>query len=225
MWNRIKFYAFGFLIGLIFVFLFFQNRGCSWLPENRVKNAILENVIVCSPEAIDFIQSQKLTTEDYILLLNDGDVKFGKSKRDGEPKVYYLTGKSPQGEIQAQFEMRRFGFVSRMEPLSANQSRKELNKDDIGVIIRIPADTALVAFNDYAKCQSSLLNINEKTVLDALQKSGKVNFSKSDLSDPDKPAYHLEFQVGEQIIHGLATWYKTKIYFTWFYEAGDGKCS
>jgi hypothetical protein len=225
MWNRIKYYAIGFGIGLLFVFLFFQNRGCSWLPENRVKNAILENVIVCSPSALDFITSQKLTVEDYIQLLNNGDVKFGKSKRDGEPKVFYLSGNSEKGEIHAQFELRKFGFISRMEPLHANESRKELEKEDIGVIIRIPNDTALVAFNDFATCQSKVLNISKKQVLNALAKTGKVDFSKSDFSNPDKPAYHLSFEVGGKAINGLATWYKSKIYFTWMYEAGDGKCN
>lgn len=224
MWNRIKYYAFGFLIGLLFVFIFFQNRGCSWLPENRVKNTILENVIVSSPEAIDFIKGQKLTTEDYILLLNDGDVKFGRSKRDGEPKIYFIEGKKDDRTIQAQFEMRKYGFISRMEPLKENDPHKALNKDDVGVILRMPADTALVAFNDFAKCQAGILGFNESKALDALKKSGQVDFSKSDLSDPDRPAYHMTFVMNDTIVHGLALWYKTKIYFTWFYEAGDGKC-
>ena len=40
--RRLKFYAVGLGIGTIFTFMIFGNRGCSWLPDNRVKNMIAD---------------------------------------------------------------------------------------------------------------------------------------------------------------------------------------
>ena len=44
--NRIKYFLVGLSIGVILVYFMFGNRGCSWLPENRVKNMIGEKEIV-----------------------------------------------------------------------------------------------------------------------------------------------------------------------------------
>ena len=59
--KRLKFYGIGFGIGLFFVAFFFQNRGCSWLPSNRVKNAILDRLIVVSDETESTMKLKDLT--------------------------------------------------------------------------------------------------------------------------------------------------------------------
>jgi hypothetical protein len=48
--KRLKYYGTGLLIGLIFVTFFMRGRGCSWLPENRLKTSLFERIIVLSEE-------------------------------------------------------------------------------------------------------------------------------------------------------------------------------
>ena len=90
IFRRLKYYGIGFGVGLVFVVFFFQNRGCSWLPGNRVKNSILERVLVL-PET-EALQMKKfgLTKTDLTLILNDGEVLFEESKKEGNPKVYVV---------------------------------------------------------------------------------------------------------------------------------------
>ena len=84
--KRIKFYGIGFGIGLLFVFFFFENRGCSWMPSNRVKNAILDRLIVVS-EKTEILMNQKgVDANDILLALNSGDIDFIKSRKDIYPK-------------------------------------------------------------------------------------------------------------------------------------------
>ena len=32
----------------VFLFFFFENRGCSWMPSNRVKSNVIERLLVTS---------------------------------------------------------------------------------------------------------------------------------------------------------------------------------
>ena len=69
IWKRFQYYGIGLTIGLLFTFIFFQNRGCSWLPENRVKNAILDNVIVFKTTDIEEMKTKGLEPADFIEIL------------------------------------------------------------------------------------------------------------------------------------------------------------
>jgi hypothetical protein len=91
--RRLKYYGIGFGVGMIFVFFFFQNRGCSWLPDNRVKNSILDRVLVMSSDEMFHFHKATIYNEDIIALLNDGDVDFKKSKTEGEMKIYFIKNK------------------------------------------------------------------------------------------------------------------------------------
>ena len=46
--KRLKYYGLGFGIGTVFLFFFFENRGCSWMPSNRVKSNVIERLLVTS---------------------------------------------------------------------------------------------------------------------------------------------------------------------------------
>lgn len=225
IWKRFQYYGIGLTIGLLFTFIFFQNRGCSWLPENRVKNAILDNVIVFKTTDIEEMKTKGLEPADYIEILNKGDIKFGLSKRDGEPKYYIGEIKTEEGkELRAQFELRVDGFISLCTPL---HDKKVITKDLLNgeaVFQRLPLDTALVAFDDLAKCQAKKLNISEKNILDALKDGGIVNYDLSDFTSYDRPVYHLSFVIGDKSYSGKAKWYKTRIAFIYLFDSGVEKC-
>ena len=57
-WKRLRYYGIGFGIGCIFVFFFFQNRACTWLPDNRIKNSILDRTIVIQEDESDLLKSK-----------------------------------------------------------------------------------------------------------------------------------------------------------------------
>ena len=79
-WKRLKFYLIGFTVGLIFVFFFFKNRGCAWTPQNRVKNAIIDKVLVIpESEKKDHPELESLTSASIMQFLAQGDVNFGES--------------------------------------------------------------------------------------------------------------------------------------------------
>lgn len=225
IWKRFQYYGIGLGIGLMFTFIFFQNRGCSWLPENRVKNAILDNVIVFKTTDIESIERNGFTPDDYIQILNKGDIKFGLSKRDGEPKYYVGTVKHPSGkELKAQFELRKDGFVSLCTPLSVNKVVDENVLVGEARIKRLPLDSTLVSFNERAKCQSVNLGLTERKVLDALSDSGFIDYDQTDFIDPIRPVYFLRFTIDGQNYQGKAIWYKTSIYFTHFLDSNSENC-
>jgi len=57
--RRLKYYGIGFGIGLLFVFFIFKQKGCSWTPGNRVKEAVLNRIIVADSLDLAFLKGQK----------------------------------------------------------------------------------------------------------------------------------------------------------------------
>ena len=91
--QRIKYYLIGFIAGLFIMFMIFGNRGCSWLPGNRVKNMIAEKEIFISDSLYEVMNCAGVTHEDIYGLLNDnGDVNFSQSITNVYPKKYLLEG-------------------------------------------------------------------------------------------------------------------------------------
>ena len=109
--NRLKYYGVGFGIGLAFIFIFFQNRGCSWLPENRVKNSILERVIVVSDEEKTILNSKGITNEQVIELLNTGEIDYDKSLKEGKTKIYYLSN----DKVKIYFTLPEDNYISEVK--------------------------------------------------------------------------------------------------------------
>lgn len=80
-WRRLRYYGIGFGIGLLFVFVFFQNRGCSWLPANRVKNSVLDRLLVIPDHQEKAMNDKHVNVKDIVNALNEGDVEFSESKK------------------------------------------------------------------------------------------------------------------------------------------------
>ena len=88
--RRLKYYGIGFGLGLVFVFFFFKNRGCTWTPSNRVKNAILSRMIVVSDETKAKMEQKGIREKDLIQVLNDGDIDFEASDKSRKNKKYLI---------------------------------------------------------------------------------------------------------------------------------------
>lgn len=209
--TRLKYYGIGFAIGMVFVFFFFQNRGCSWLPANRVKNAILDRVITLSDEQNTLLNKKGISKTDIIALLNDGEVDFEKSKRDGALKIYHLSN----AKTELYFLLPKEAFTSEIKVVSKPVSQIKPSEKGTGSLLRFPNDNDLVFVDTTSllNCQLGELGfINQRLILAQLKKAGKINFEKSNLYADPKPIVALEFPDKKgQIIKGKAIWYKNKI--------------
>ena len=88
--KRFLYYLSGFGLGLILVFFFFKNRGCSWLPDNRVKNIISERVLIC--DSATLVKLKKMNIYASIIeSIDKADINYSKSKKKGSPKVYSMN--------------------------------------------------------------------------------------------------------------------------------------
>ncbi len=220
--KRLKFYGIGFGIGLIFVFFFFQNRGCSWLPSNRVKNAILDRLIVVSDSTDKVMKARNITMDDIVLALNDGEVYFKESDKDNASKVYIIE----KDDIKYAFTLPYESFISEVQIRDKNAVIKGTSKGE-GKIIHYPMDDNLV-FPDTTKlvtCQQEALGLIEpKKILKLIKSTGKIDFEKTNLNVQPKPEHYIHFTKNGQEIGTKMIWYKNKLNIISFYAPKADSC-
>ena len=229
IFRRLKYYGFGFGIGLVFVIFFFQNRGCSWLPGNRVKNSILDRVLVLPDSEASQLKKFGLTKKELTEVLNDGEVLFEESKKTGNPKIYVIEKEiASKGKMKFFFTLPNESFISEIHFSQKNAKKSKSTKEGFGELIFFPADENLVYpdTNSRVTCQEDALGlINPKDILKLLKKSGKIDFSKSHLSASPKPEHYLLFtdkkgrEIGSNVI-----WYKNKLNITSFVLPFENEC-
>jgi hypothetical protein len=221
--KRLKFYGIGFGLGLIFVAFFFQNRGCSWTPSNRVKNAVLDRLIVVSDETAAVMKQKGLNNEDVVQVLNDGDVDFGKSQKEGESKIYIMQ----KDGIHYAFTLPYESFVSEVF-VTSDFNKAENSTTGFGDIIHFPNDDNLV-YPDSSKvvgCQQEVLGlINPKDIFSLIKSSGKIDFSKTDFKQRPKAEHYLVFKQEDDIIGCKVIWYKNKLNITAFESEKTAGCN
>jgi len=227
IFKRLKYYGIGFSIGLVFVIFFFQNRGCSWLPDNRVKNSILDRVLVVPDSELALMGKYGITKKELSLVLNDGEVLFKESKKEGNPKVYVIEKETLNSKKQ------KFYFILAKESFIAelhfSHSPKDNSTQGEGEMIYFPDDKNLV-FPDSSSnvnCQQDFLKmVDSRDILKSMKRYGKIDFSKSYLSITPKPEHFLTFKDKEnRTISCKAIWYKNKINITNFIIPYNNPCN
>lgn len=219
--RRLKYYGIGFGIGLLFVFIFFQNRGCSWLPSNRVKNSFLDRLIVVPDDQMDFLVKNGLTTKDLIQVLNDGDVNFSESKKTGNPQVYTLEKEfDGKGSLKFYFTLPKESFISEVHFEEKSAQKVKNTTEGLGKIIHYPKDDNLVFVDSakYVTCQQEKLGLlNPVDILKLMKKSGEIDFSHSNLKQTPKPEHLIIFNDKQgRKIGAKAVWYKNKVNISTF---------
>lgn len=222
IWRRLKFYGVGFGIGTIFVVFFFSNRGCTWLPGNRVKNSILDRLLVVSDETTSILEKRGIDKEAIIQALNTGDVNFKESDKNDDSKVYFIED---DGVIYS-FTLPYESFMSEVfidnDTVSPSGTR-----EGVGTIIHYPNDDNMV-FADTSKivtCQQETLGLIEpKKIFSLIKESNKIDFSKTDLSIRPKPEHYLFFTYEGNEIGAKVIWYKSKLNITQFYIPFENDC-
>lgn len=220
--RRLKFYGIGFGIGLVFVFIFFQNRGCSWLPGNRVKNSILDRLMVVSDETAEILKKRGVSKDDLIQVLNDGDVLFSESDKDEDDKVYVIEKDGNKYLFILPFE----SFISEVK-VGEKANKVKASTDGFGEIWRFPKDSTLV-FPDTTKlvsCQQEELDlVNPKDILSLLKNNGQIDFAKTDLAITPKPEHYLIIELEGKEIGLNMIWYKNKLNLRSFVIPYDTEC-
>ena len=209
--ERLKIYAIGFAIGMVFVFFFFQNRGCSWLPDNRVKNSILDRVIVLHTDVESKLKQKGINPEEVINLLNDGEVDFSKSQKDGLSKVYLLS----KDKLKLYFTLPNESFISEVRMANVSVNKVQNSTQGEGRMIHFPKDNDLV-FADTSKkvsCQQQALGmIENRKILKKIKSNGRIDFGKSDFKMKPKSLQYIYFTDSKgRKIGATAVWYKNKI--------------
>lgn len=209
--RRLKYFSFGFIPGTIIVILFFQNRGCSWLPDNRVKGAILERVLVVNEKNDKILKSNGVAQSDLENFINGGSIDFDKSSTHSNPKIYLVenNGKS------LYFVMPKESFVTELVPITQKLKEVKLSKEGKGVLLAFPKanEFLYVDTNRVLTCkQEELGMIQNAVILKKVIKTGYFDFKKSNLLAKRKLHYFAFPDKMKRGDIGLQTlWYKEKM--------------
>lgn len=213
--RRLKFYGIGFGIGLLFVFFFFRNRGCTWLPSNRVKNSILGRVLVVSDEQRAKLNAAGIGNDDLIGFLNDGDVDFGASNKQGNPQVYTITRKLGGKEVRLWFTLPKDAYISEVLWPKGSVFQANSTKEGMGDMVHFPNVEKYVYLdtNSRLTCQQDKLGlISVKDVQERLVKTGKIDFGRSNLKSTPYPKQYILFRSAKGIAIETEThWYQEHI--------------
>lgn len=222
IWRRLKYYGIGFGLGLIFLIFFFQNRGCTWLPSNRVKNTILDRVIVVSEKTKQDMEGLNLSSEDIIQVLNDGDVEFKKSDKNSDDKVY-LIEKEGRSYL---FTLPKESYIAELF-IGKDAFNVKTSEVGRGKIIHLPNDENMVYPDStrYVTCQQEELGLADpKAIYKLIKETGEIDFGKTNLSVKPKPEHYMYFVKEGDSIGFEAIWYKNKINITAFDLPFENPC-
>jgi hypothetical protein len=220
-WRRLRYYGLGFGLGLILTFGIFNTRGCSWTPENRVKDAMNKRVWIVDMQKVNsFYKDHKLNDAKFYRLMQDADISFTKSIRSGRHKVYDITftdGKKREAHCLAR--MTDESFVVEFIPGVKNiKEYRKMKSSSIGAsIIHTPNQKHLVYAEDNPAIKEHLraLGIPNDIQLQKALLSGHFDYQKSRLKEQPRPVHVFQFipQNNKRRIEVSAAciWYKDKI--------------
>lgn len=210
-WKRLRYYGIGFGIGCIFVFFFFQNRACSWLPDNRIKNSILDRTIVIQEDESARMKDQGIQDSEIIEILNTGKINFKMSDKKSASKVYLLY----KDDLKLFFTLPEESYIS--EVRIANKPVNEIKNSTTGTgrFIHFPNEENLVFVDSLSilNCQQNEMGLKKNVdILKNIKKTGSIDFSKTDFSIRPKPEHYLNFKDAKgREVAAKTIWYKNRI--------------
>ncbi|MDA9809487.1 hypothetical protein N9C59_04130 [Flavobacteriales bacterium] len=124
--NRLKFYLIGFSLGLFLVYSIFKDRSWNWLPENKVKQFLLENPLRIYTDKNQQTYQKDISKNIFDIIIN-GDVNFSKSKTDSSLKKYVIEYEEAHACFGVSFE------DSLCRVLSLNKINFNLKNDSLSL--------------------------------------------------------------------------------------------
>ena len=183
---------------------------------------ILDRLIVVSDETDSILSKKGITTDDVVQVLNDGDVVFDKSEKDNDSKIYAINNEGVDFFFTLPYE----SFISEVFVVDKLEDAIP-STEGVGSVIRYPDDDNMV-FPDssaFVTCQQELLGlIASKEIFKLIKATGKIDFSKTDLSIRPKPEHYLFFEHKDVEIGATVIWYKSKLNITRFHIPFENDC-
>lgn len=181
--DRLKYYLIGFTFGIIAVVFFFGQRGCSWLPGNRVKNTISEKEIIFGDSIKALLECSKFSNEDiYNLLNSSGDIDFSESHPRETPKKYVFYGDNDLRVVFALYEQSGNEYS---EIVEINAKCKTSLTNTHKQIVPLPNHivSSIIESHEFtyypeAKCEMKCYNITKKDIKQ-FHKTAVINMEKS----------------------------------------------
>ena len=124
--NRLKFYLIGFSLGLFLVYSIFKDRSWNWLPENKVKQFLLENPLRIYTDKNQQTYQKDISKNIFDIIIY-GDVNFSKSKTDSSLKKYVIEYEEAHACFGVSFE------DSLCRVLSLNKINFNLKNDSLSL--------------------------------------------------------------------------------------------
>lgn len=214
-YRRLLYYGVGFGIGLVCVFFFFNNRGCSWLPENRVKEMVTNRLVYIADSNLTILENLKIKEDELSAFLLNADVLFSKSEKTRNPQIYHLEGPTDSNDkFVCQIVLHKDALICELVPNQFSAKNTKPTIKGLAKPIHFPPKENLFYSDSSAHtiCQRKALGIEEDSTLRALfLKNGRINISKTDLTKKPKPSYAMVFRTDQgKEVTIFATYFKEK---------------
>ena len=96
--NRLSKYLLGVLIGLGLTWVLFEQRGCSWLPNNVIKDDIYKKGVVLTEDVACKMQCNEIDYKSVKEVIASGDVNYSESGPRENPRWYQIES---EGIVQS----------------------------------------------------------------------------------------------------------------------------
>ena len=209
-WRRFKYFLGGFIPGCIIVILFFQNRGCSWLPDNRVRGAILEKIIVVDSTQQQLLNKSGITKNGIKAFVEGCEVDFKKSDVKKDTKVYLVSNNGRSMYVL----MPKNSFIAELKSTNSKDAKKLTSKGK-GELWKTPSnpDFVYVKTDGELNCKQTELGLkSNKAIYNRLRKSGKFDFGLSEFTGYENIHYFTVTDLkGRGEVGVKSVWYKEKM--------------
>jgi len=186
------------------------------MPENRVKTAIFERLLVINDDNKSELEKLDLSEKELIHILKNSDIDFQKSKKTDQFKVYHFDCKTKSGkEFIALLTLGKESFLSEVLLKEKKTSQAKISVKGSGEIIYFPKERNFLYVDTTEKldCQKEVIQIKDNDQLfQRVRKNGFIDFEKSNLKRSPKPEHCLVFRDKKnREIHAYALWHMDKI--------------
>lgn len=196
--KRLKYYALGFGIGLIFTYMLFQGRGWDWLPGNRVLTSIKSSNIYYSEALKCEMDCKNITKNDIFLLLENGEIIFSESETHSTPKIYVIKNNKMKADFEVNFDDSitvLHNIITPSEPCNDCD-----NKSTDWIALYKPNEMVLeelrlnkLKIEKPAECYKKCIHV-EQTDIDSMLTKGVIDFDQSYPNRKPNPLFFITYK-------------------------------
>lgn len=216
--KRLSYYIIGLLLGCIFVALVFGQRACSWTPSNRIKTDILEKIIVFPDNQVEQLHQIGINKSNIKDIVVKGSINYSESLKDHSvfPREYVFEV-NDSIDRRLQFSLYEDSYVTVVHVLKEQEKAKRYgNLKGWGEMAHLPRDSSLIFIDEsnHTQCKArGLASKKEDDIIAAMKKTGRINFSKSDLM-LTKAVQQIYFTQNDTVnVQAETIWFRYKIAF------------